>query len=96
MSTYGPLNQISGQSGQIPLELKPQPHTTLQEEKVLPLKHTVKLDSLTAQAEGIAMQVHPCSCLYFVCQSGDEYKRQGHPTSIRFYTVFQSNQYDPT
>lgn len=62
----------------------------------LSLKHTFQLDNLKAQTESIAMQVHLLSCLYFVCQSGEEYKRQGHPTSLQFCTVFQSNQYCPT
>lgn len=42
------------------------------------------------------MQVHLRSCLYFVCRSGEKYKRQGHPTSLQFYTVSLSDQYSPT
>lgn len=31
-----------------------------------------------------------------LCQSAEEHERQGHPTSLQFYTVFLSNQYCPT
>lgn len=73
--------------------LSTQTHVTLP--KLFALPSSVQAESSDREHCYAGTSPQP-SLLCLSIRRGEEYKGQGHPTSLQFYTVFQSNQYCPT